>query len=51
MLMNMEPISTIILAAILLDERLSSVQLLGAGLVIVGIILITRDFRKVNNGN
>lgn len=51
MLMNMEPISTIILAAILLDERLSSMQLLGAGLVIVGIILITRDFRKVNNGN
>jgi drug/metabolite transporter (DMT)-like permease len=50
-MMNLEPISTIILAAILLDERLSSMQLLGAGLVIVGIILITRDFRKVNNGN
>jgi drug/metabolite transporter (DMT)-like permease len=48
MLMNMEPISTIILAAILLGERLSSRQLLGAGLVIVGIILITRGFRKVN---
>jgi drug/metabolite transporter (DMT)-like permease len=51
MLMNMEPVTTVILAAILLGERLSSVQLLGAGLVIVGIILITDGFRKANNGN
>jgi len=49
MLMNMEPILTIILAAIFLDERLSSIQLVGAGFVIVGIILITGGFRKVNN--
>jgi drug/metabolite transporter (DMT)-like permease len=49
MLMNMEPILTIILAAILLGERLSSVQLIGAGLVIVGIFLITGAFRKIHN--
>jgi drug/metabolite transporter (DMT)-like permease len=48
MLMNMEPVLTIILAAILLGEQLSSVQLFGAGLVILGIILITRGFKKVN---
>jgi drug/metabolite transporter (DMT)-like permease len=49
MLMDMEPILTIILAAILLGERLSSVQLIGAGLVIVGIFLITGAFRKIHN--
>ncbi len=41
MLLNAEPILTIILAALLLGERLSSIQLFGAGFVIVGIILIT----------
>ena len=46
MLMNVEPVLTVILAAILLGERLSSVQLLGAGLVIAGIILITGGFKK-----
>lgn len=49
MLMNMEPLLTVILAAILLGERLSSVQLCGAGLVIGGIVLITREFRKASN--
>jgi drug/metabolite transporter (DMT)-like permease len=49
MLMNMEPILTIILAAIFLDERLSTIQLVGAGFVIVGIVLITGDSRKENN--
>jgi drug/metabolite transporter (DMT)-like permease len=49
MLMNLEPISTIILAAMLLGERLSSMQLVGAGLVIAGIILITGGFRNVSN--
>jgi drug/metabolite transporter (DMT)-like permease len=48
MLMNMEPVLTVILAAILLGERLSSIQLFGAGLVMVGIILITRGFKKAN---
>jgi drug/metabolite transporter (DMT)-like permease len=47
MLMNMEPILTIILAALLLGERLSSVQWIGAGLVIVGIFLITGAFRRI----
>ena len=51
MLMNMEPILTIILAALLLDERLSSVQWIGAGLVMVGIFLITGAFRKIHNSN
>ena len=42
MLLNAEPILTIFLAALLLGERLSFTQLIGAGLVITGIILITR---------
>jgi drug/metabolite transporter (DMT)-like permease len=41
MLMNSEPIFTVILAAALLGERLSYSQFLGAGLVIAGITLIT----------
>jgi drug/metabolite transporter (DMT)-like permease len=48
MLMNLEPVLTVILAAILLGERLSSIQLFGAGLVIVGLILVTRSFKKTN---
>jgi DME family drug/metabolite transporter len=43
LLLNAEPILTIFLAAILLGERLSLIQLIGAGLVIAGIILITRE--------
>jgi drug/metabolite transporter (DMT)-like permease len=46
LLMNVEPILTIILAAILLGERLAFMQLIGAGFVMVGIILITREFSK-----
>jgi len=49
MLMNMEPILTIILATIMLGERLSPVQWIGAGLVVVGIILITGRIKKENN--
>ena len=43
LLMNVEPIFTIFLAAVLLGERLSPIQLIGAVLVIAGIILITRE--------
>ena len=46
MLMNVEPILTITLAAILLGERLASIQLIGAAFVIVGVILITGDSKK-----
>ena len=46
MLMNTEPILTIIGAALLLGEWLSSAQLLGAGLVMVGITLVTRGSGK-----
>jgi len=46
MLMNVEPILTITLAAILLGERLASIQLIGAAFVILGIILITGDSKK-----
>jgi drug/metabolite transporter (DMT)-like permease len=46
LLMNAEPIFTIFLAAVLLGERLSLIQLIGAGLVIAGIILITREHAK-----
>lgn len=46
MLENAEPILTIILASILLGERLSFTQLIGAGFVVSGIILITREFTK-----
>ncbi len=42
LLMNAEPILTIILAAMLLGERLTFTQLIGAGFVMAGIILITR---------
>ena len=41
MIMNIEPVLTIVLAAISLGERLSNIQLFGAVLVIVGIVLIT----------
>ena len=41
MMLNNEPILTIILASIMIGERLSNNQLCGAGLVIGGIILIT----------
>ena len=41
MIMNIEPVLTIGLAAILLGERLSNIQVFGAALVIGGIILIT----------
>lgn len=46
MLMNTEPILTIIGAALLLGEWLSATQLMGAGLVMVGIILVTRGGGK-----
>ena len=46
MLMNIEPILTITLAAILLGERLASIQLIGAAFVILGVILITGDSKK-----
>jgi len=41
MIMNIEPVLTIGLAAISLGERLSNIQLFGAVLVIGGIVLIT----------
>jgi drug/metabolite transporter (DMT)-like permease len=41
MIMNIEPVLTIVLAAISLGERLSNIQLFGAVLVIGGIVLIT----------
>jgi drug/metabolite transporter (DMT)-like permease len=46
MLMNAEPIFTIFLAGLLLGERLSPTQLIGAALVMSGIILITREYVK-----
>lgn len=41
MIMNIEPVLTIGLAAILLGERLANIQVFGAVLVIGGIVLIT----------
>ncbi|MDX2502366.1 MAG: EamA family transporter [Deltaproteobacteria bacterium] len=46
MLLNAEPLFTIILAAIILGDRLSIIQGVGAGLVIIGILLITGGFGK-----
>jgi len=46
MLLNAEPVFTIILAAIILGDRLSIIQGVGAALVIMGIILITGGFGK-----
>ena len=48
MLLNAEPIYTILLAAIFMGDRLSSIQWVGATLVIMGIILITGGFGKKN---
>ena len=48
MLMNMEPVFTIIFAAVLLGERLSPLQIVGAGLVITGIILTTGRIPRVS---
>lgn len=47
MLMNLEPVLTIILATVLLGERLSIFQLSGAALVILGIVMITGEKRMV----
>ncbi len=49
LLMNAEPILTIILAAILLGERLSFTQLIGAGFVLAGILLISREYAKASH--
>ena len=46
MLLNVEPILTITLAAIMLGERLGSIQFVGAAFVILGIILITGSSKK-----
>lgn len=43
MLLNLEPVLTIIFAAVLLGERLSILQLSGAFLVILGIVMITGE--------
>jgi len=43
MLMNTEPIFTIALAAAFFGEELSFMKIVGAGLVIIGIIAITRN--------
>jgi len=46
MILNIEPVLTIVIAALLLGERLAYVQLCGAGMVIGGIVLITGPPRK-----
>lgn len=47
MLMNLEPVITIMLAVLLLGEKLGVKQVLGAGLVLMGIYLITRQGKAV----
>ena len=42
------PISTIVLAYLFLDERLTGVQILGAIIVIVGIVIVSRNKSKKN---
>jgi drug/metabolite transporter (DMT)-like permease len=49
LLLNAEPIITIILAAILLGERLAFTQLIGAAFVMAGIIMITREYINKRN--
>jgi drug/metabolite transporter (DMT)-like permease len=49
MLMNMEPIITIILAAVLLGEQLALLQLVGAAMVIAGIMVIGGRVRNAVN--
>jgi drug/metabolite transporter (DMT)-like permease len=48
MLLNIEPIFTIALATVMLDEHLSGGQFLGAGLVILGIVMV--NYQQNRNG-
>jgi drug/metabolite transporter (DMT)-like permease len=49
-LMNSEPIYTILLAAIMLGEELSHLQVLGAGLVVGGIIMVNVGKKSSKRG-
>ena len=49
MLLNMEPIGTIMLAWLILGQRLSPIQLVGAALVIGSILFVSRP-RSVASG-
>ncbi|MNP83333.1 EamA-like transporter family protein [compost metagenome] len=44
--MNVEPIATLLLGWALLDQHLSPVQLVGAAVVVCGIVLLT--YRRAN---
>jgi len=39
--MNIEPIATLLLGWALLDQRLSTLQLIGGAVVVCGIVLLT----------
>jgi drug/metabolite transporter (DMT)-like permease len=43
MLSTLEPVVTVLLAAWLFRERLNTISLLGGGLILVAVILLTRD--------
>lgn len=47
---SMGPVATIGLAAMLLDEPVSLLELLGAGLVLAGVVLVSRPVRAANAG-
>jgi drug/metabolite transporter (DMT)-like permease len=51
MLSTLEPVVTVLLAAWLFGERLMPIVLVGGGLILVAVILLTRAELKKDNGN
>lgn len=50
MLSTLEPVVTVLLAAWIFNEKLGSIVMLGGGLILTAVILLTRDERKEING-
>lgn len=49
MLSTLEPVVTVLLAAWIFDERLQAIVMLGGGLILIAVILLTRGEMKVVN--
>ena len=50
MLSTLEPVVTVLLAAWIFNEKLGSIVMLGGGLILIAVILLTRDEKKEING-
>lgn len=49
MLSTLEPVVTVLLAAWIFDERLQAIVMLGGGLILIAVVLLTRGEMKVVN--